>query len=189
MLKNKLLFVLVPAFMAVFAVGFFVGGRDNNAYAQEACTVDRALLARIYNAIFHRPLDAGADFHVGRPLSTVLTDLEGSDEHTLYTGLVKATKALEEAKRTRQLSADDLERHRKMVDSALSHVSAWAESLPQQAIDNAVVGPEEARAAIRRAYERMNATAREKAESGLFRTTERIGHPDTLQLPLLRPTR
>ena len=185
---KKTFFVLIPAFMIVFAVGFFVGGRDNNAYAQEACTVDRALLARIYNSIFHRPLDAGADFHIGRPLNTVLTDIEGSEEHTVYTGLVRATKALEEAKRAPgELSSADLESYRKIVNSALSHVAAFADTLPEQAINNAVVGPDQARAAIRKAYDRMNATARAKAEYGLFNATERIGQPDAIALPSVRP--
>jgi len=173
--------------MAVFAVGFFVGGRDNNAYAQEACTVDRALLARIYKAVFHRGLDAGADFHVGRPLDTVLTDLEGSDEHVNYSAVFESTKAYEEARRHYSaLSATDSERYKKMIDSALSHVAAWSDTLPKQDINNAVVGPDQARAAIRKAYDRMNATARAKAEFGLFNATDRIGRPDAIPLPVLR---
>ena len=189
MLKNKISFVLVPAFMAVFAVGFFVGERDNNAYAQEACTVDRALLARIYNAIFHRPLDAGADFHVGRPLDVVLSDIENADEHVNYSALFKAMKALEEARRSPgQLTNDDQLRYRRILDSALSHVDAWADTLPEQAIGNAVVGPDRAREAIRKAYDRMNATARAKAEYGLFNATERIGQPDAIPLPSVRPS-
>lgn len=180
--------LLIPAFMAIFAVGFFVGGRDNNAYAQEACTVDRALLARIYKAVFHRGLDAGADFHVGRPLDTVLADMENSDEHVNYSAVFESTKAYEEARRHHlALSATDSERYRKMIDSALSHVAAWSDTLPKQDINNAVVGPDQARAAIRRAYDRMNATARAKAEFGLFNATERIGQPDAIPLPAVRP--
>ncbi|MEX1063918.1 MAG: hypothetical protein WED06_01110, partial [Candidatus Paceibacterota bacterium] len=142
MFKNKIFLALIPAFIAVFSFGFLLGGQKvSTVNAQTECTVDRAMLHRLYNAIFHRPLDAGADFHIGKNLETVLTDLENSDEHVEYSGLFTAAKALEEAKRTRQLSANDEEAYRKIIDSALSHVSAWAETLPQQAIDNAVVGP------------------------------------------------
>ena len=189
MLKTKPLLVLVPAFVAVFAVGLLVGGRNaSDAYAQEACTVDRALLTRIYRAIFHRPLDAGADFHVGRPLGVVLGDIENADEHVQYTGLVRAMKAFEEARRAPgELSSGDQLRYRRILDSALSHVSAWADTLPEQAIDNAVVGPDQARAAIRKAYDRMNTTAKAKAEFGLFNALERIGRPDAIPLPSVRP--
>src|SRR3989338_10602877 len=123
MLKNKLFFVLIPAFAAVFAFGFFLGGGTNNASAQTTCTVDRALLHRIYNAIFHRPLDSGADFHVGRPLDVVLSDIENADEHVNYSALFKAMKALEEARRSPgQLSGDDQLKYRRIFDSSLSHL-------------------------------------------------------------------
>src|SRR3989344_4538505 len=136
MFKQKLLLSLVPAFVSVFAFGFFMGGGTNSASAQETCTVDRALLHRIYSAIFHRPLDSGADFHVGRPLDVVLSDIENSDETVQYSAIFKAMKALEEAKRAPgQLSNTDTETYKKMVDSALSHVNAWADTLPEQAID------------------------------------------------------
>jgi len=189
MLKTKLLLVLVPVFVAVFAVGLLIGGRNaSDAYAQEACTVDRALLTRIYSAIFHRPLDTGADFHIGRSLGVVLGDIENADEHVQYTGLVRAMKAFEEARRAPgELSSDDQLKYRRILDSALSHVNAWADTLPEQAIDNAVVGPDMARAAILRARERMNTTARERAEFGLFNALERIGRPDTIPLPSMRP--
>jgi len=62
-----------------------------------------------------------------------------------------------------------------------------AQPMPEQAINNAVVGPDQARAAIRKAYDRMNATARAKAEYGLFNALERIGQPDAIPLPSVRP--
>lgn len=187
MLKHKLLLTLVPAFITVFAFGFFLGGGTDSASAQTTCTVDRALLHRIYSAIFHRPLDSGADFHVGRSLDTVLSDIENSGEHIEYSAAFKAMKALEEAKRAPgQLSNADIESYKKIVDSALSHVSAWADTLPEQPLDKAVVGPEHARAAIKRAYDHMNPTAKAAAEFGLFNAQTRIGHPDTLPLPMER---
>ncbi|MEX2090695.1 MAG: hypothetical protein WD989_01005 [Candidatus Paceibacterota bacterium] len=188
MLKHKLFLTLIPAFAVVFAFGFFLGGGTNNASAQTECTVDRALLARIYNAIFHRPLDAGADFHVGRPLGVVLSDIEGSQEHTVYTGLARATKALEEARRAPgAMSSADLESYKRIIDSALSNVSAFADTLPEQAIENAVVGPDQARQVIQRAYDNLNPTARAAAEYGLFSALERLGRPGDISLPSLRP--
>ena len=83
------------------------------------------MLHRIYSAIFHWPLDTGADFHVGRPLDVVLNDIENSTESIEYSAVFKAMKALEEAKRTPgQLSGADAESYKKIVDSALSHVNA-----------------------------------------------------------------
>src|SRR3989344_9550803 len=99
MFKHKLLLTLVPAFVTVFAFGFFLGGGTNSANAETTCTVDRALLHRIYSAIFHRPLDTGADFHLGRSLDVVLSDIENSGEHVNYSAVFKSMKALEEAKR------------------------------------------------------------------------------------------
>ncbi len=187
MFKHKLFFVLVPAFVTVFAFGFFMGGGVGSANAETTCTVDRALLHRIYSAIFHRPLDSGADFHVGRPLDTVLSDIENSTESIEYSAVFKSIKALEEAKRAPgQLSNTDTESYKKIVDSALSHVSAWADTLPEQALDKSVVGPEQARAAIKRAYDNMNPTAKAAAEYGLFNAQTKIGHPDVLPLPVER---
>lgn len=187
MFKHKLLLTLVPAFVTVFAFGFFMGGGVGSASAETTCTVDRALLHRIYSAIFHRPLDTGADFHVGRSLDTVLSDIENSGEHIEYSAVFKSMKALEEAKRAPgQLSNTDTESYKKIVDSALSHVSAWAETLPEQAIDKSVVGPEHARAAIKRAYDNMTPTAKAAAEFGLFNAQTKIGHPDVLPLPVER---
>lgn len=187
MLKHRLLLTLVPAFVAVFAFGFFLGGGTDSVSAQTTCTVDRALLHRIYSAIFHRPLDSGADFHVGRPLDIVLSDIENSSENIEYSALFKAMKALEEAKRAPgQLSNTDTENYKKIVDSALSQVSAWADTLPEQALDKSVVGPDHARAAVQRAYDHLNPTAKAAAEFGLFNAQTRIGHPDVLPLPVER---
>lgn len=187
MLKNKLFLTLVPIFIAVFAFGFFLGGGTNSVKAETTCTVDRVLLQRIYDAIFHRPLDSGADFHVGRPLDVVLTDIENSSENVNYSGVFKSVKALEEAKRAPgQLSNTDTESYKKIVDSALSQVSAWADTLPEQAIDKSVIGPEQARVAIQRAYDNLNFTAKQVAEYGLFNAQTKIGHPDVLPLPIER---
>lgn len=188
MLSHKFFYAVVPAFVVGMAVGVFAVGGLDRANAQTECTVDRALLSRIYNAIFHRPLDSGADVHVGRPLDVVLSDIENSQEHTVYTGVVRATKALEEARRAPgAMSSADLENYKKIVDSALSNMAAWADTLPEQAISNAVVGPDQARQAIQKAYDSMNPTAKAAAEYGLFNALERLGRPGDISLPSLRP--
>lgn len=179
--------LLSLALAVVFGgAGYYLGtAGSNEANAQEACVVDRPLLARLYKNIFHRPLDSGADFHLNKPLATVLNDVENSPEQNVYRALFLSLKAYEEAIRVNgdNLSAEDKAKYLDLINSALSNVIAWAETLPQQSSDARVVGPLRARMAIMKAYESMNATAKSAAEYGLFNALDRLGVPDDIVIP------
>lgn len=181
------LFVFV---LGLFVSMFFAGGNVQTANAQAACIVDQAILAKLYNAVFHRPLDAGASFHLGKPLDVVLDNLAKSQEHMAYSGLFEAVKVLEEAGRNPNgLSDADRELYKDIIDSALSNILAWStDVLPRQNIENRVLGVEEAKSVIQNVYDSiLNATAREKAQFGLFNALERIGQPRDLPTPSLPP--
>lgn len=177
----------------VLGIGLLLGGfllgavltyENPIASAQDSCTITEEQLTEIYDAIFHRPLDAGALGYVNHGLEFVLGELSRSQEHIMYSGLFTAAKALENARREPgDVGADDENDYLDIVDSALSHIDKWAKTLPEQARADAVVGPEQARNAIQAAYNNMNTIARAAAEFGLFQAQERIGKPSDLPTP------
>ncbi len=179
---------------AVFAcAGILVGATLSGSFgklarAENTCALDESTLEKIYTSVFHRSLDANAYGYVGENLDTVLDALDSSEEHIQYTGLFKAMKAYEEAKRTgQQMTEEEKGQYEDIIDSALSTVSAWADTLPEQAEEDAVVGPEQAREAIQTAYNNMNGVAQAAAEYGLFQAQEQIGSPGNLSLPDFTP--
>jgi len=177
----------------VFGIGFLVSGfllgtalmyKNQIAFAQDTCQVSQEQLTKIYDSIFHRPLDAGALSYVNHSLDFVLDQLSGSQEHIIYSGAFNAVKALENARREPgNVTTNDEDDYIDIIDSALSHVDEWAKTLPEQAKADAVIGPVQARNAIQEAYNNMNATAQAAAEYGLFQAQERIGQPSNLPTP------
>ncbi len=189
-ISKKLLYFVFAAFAGIgLLAGMILGGSfGKTARADEACIVDEPTLTEIYESVFHRPLDAGAQNHVGKDLNTVLNTIQASEEHAQYAGLFKAMKAYEEAKRTPgEISETEREEYKDIINSALSTISEWADTLPEQAEEDAVIGPEQARNAIQNAYQNMNTTAQENAQFGLFNALERIGSPSELSLPDFNP--
>ncbi len=174
-------------------MGFFVGGflfgaalmyQGKTVSAQDTCQVNQEQMTKMYEAMFHRPLDDQALSYVDYGLDFILDELTGSQEHIMYSGMFKATKALENARReSGDMTAAEEDDYLDIVDSALSHVDKWAKTLPEQAEEDAVVGPEQAREAIQTAYDNMNATAQAAAEYGLFQAQEQIGKPSDLPIP------
>jgi len=179
--------------VVVFGIGFLIGGfllgtvsmyKNPIASAQNTCQVNQEQLTKIYDGIFHRPLDAGALSYVNHGLDFVLDQLSDSQEHIMYSGAFNAIKALENARREPgDITTNDKDDYVDIIDSALSHVDEWAKTLPEQAKADAVIGPEQARNAIQTAYNNMNATAQAAAEYGLFQAQERIGQPSNLPIP------
>ncbi|MEX2144793.1 MAG: hypothetical protein WD712_00210 [Candidatus Spechtbacterales bacterium] len=108
-----------------------------------------------------------------------------SQEHAAYDGVYTAVKAYEEARRAPgDVSASDENAYLDIIDSALSNVRAWADTLPEQALANRVFGPDVARAAIQNVYDTLlNDTAKTAAEMGLFQSLESLGEPSSLELP------
>jgi len=177
----------------VVGIGLLLGGfllgaaltyKNPTASAQDSCTITEEQLTEIYDAIFHRPLDAGALGYVNHGLDFVLGELSRSREHAMYSGLFAATKALENARReSGDITTSDENDYLDIVDSALSHINEWAKTLSEQARADAAVGPEQARNAIQEAYRNMNTIAQQAAEYGLFQAQKRIGKPSDLPTP------
>ena len=84
-------------------VGFLLGAglthKNPVASAQNTCPINEGQLTKIYNAVFHRPLDAGAHGYINHDLGLVLDEISKSQEHIMYSGLFTAAKALENARR------------------------------------------------------------------------------------------
>jgi len=177
----------------VFGIGLLLGGfllgatltyKNPIVSAQDTCPITEEQLTKIYDGIFHRPLDANSLGYVNYGLDFVLDELSGAQEHTMYSGLFSATKALENARREPgDIGTNDENDYIDIVDSAFSHINEWAKTLPEQAKADAVVGPEQARNAIQEAYRNMNATAQQAAEYGFFQAQKRIGQPSDLPTP------
>ncbi len=191
MFISKKLFYLSFAIFAGIGLlaGLIISGSfGESARAENSCTVDEEILTELYESIFHRPIDANAQAHIGQDINTLLDSIQASEEHTQYTGLFKAMKALEEAKRLPgELAEEEEEQYKDIINSALSTVDSWADTLPEQAEEDAVIGPEQARNAIQNAYQNMNATAQQNAKFGLFNALEQIGSPSELSLPNFNP--
>ncbi len=166
--------------------GFLLGSSMHGANAQNEVTVDEDLLEKLYDLAFHRPLDDEAlDAHDDKVLDTVLDDMIASEEHQAYDGVYTAVKAYEEAKRAPgDMSSSDEDAYLDIVDSSLSHVGAWSDTLPEQELENRVIGPETARSTIQDVYDNvLNDTAKNAAEKGLFKALDSIGQPSNLPLP------
>ena len=171
------------------AVGFFVAKNwSSNALAEtDSSKVDEETLKGLYDGFFGRPLDDGAKSHIGKDLRQVLKDLNNSPERRYYAALFKSVKAYEEAVRAPgDLSETDKQRYLDAIDSALSTLLAWVNTLPEQDICRAVVDYDKAREAMQAAYDTMSAKAKESAEHGVFNAVKRLGRPINLPAPLKR---
>lgn len=175
--------VVSVALLVGMTAGFVLSNVSRNAVAATAFPVDQETLTDLYRSIFNRPLDSGADFHIGRNLKMVLHDISNSSELRYYGALFKAVKSYEEAQRSPgQLTAEEKQKHLDLIESALSTLIAWVETLPDQDPCRATITPEQAREAIRIAYEQMNSTAQEKAQFGIFNALKRIGLPSNIDI-------
>ncbi len=189
-ISKKLFYLSFAVFAGIgLLAGLTISGSfGESAKAENSCTVDEEILTELYESIFHRSLDANALGHVGQDVNTLLESIQASEEHMQYTGLFKAMKALEEAKRLPgDLAEEEEEQYKDIIDSALSTVGSWADTLTEQAEEDAVIGPEQARNAIQNAYNNMNATAQQHAKFGLFNALEQIGPPSDLPIPDFNP--
>lgn len=184
-ISSSLAIVLgVGLLLSGFLLGVALTYKNQVASAQDTCTITQERLTEIYNAVFHRPLDTGAFGYINRDLDFVLDELSGSQEHTMYSGLFAATKALENARREPgNITTNDEDDYIDIVDSALSHIDEWAKTLPEQAKADAVVGPVQARNAIQAAYNNMEPIAQQAAQYGLFQALKAIGKPSDLPTP------
>lgn len=186
--------IVIITGIAVLSVGMLVGFFITKSSSEKALAVsgssmvDRDTLEQLFQAAFGRPVDEdGVKFHLGRDLKQVLHDINNSEERRYYSALFKSVKAYEEAVRAPgDLSAEDKQKYLDNIDSALSTLLAWVETLPQQSICRGIVGIVEARQAIQDAYDKMSPTAKAAAEKGIFKALKNLGRPKDLPLPLSR---
>lgn len=188
--------IVIIASIAVLTIGMVAGFFITNtqigtAFARDdddrnSSKVDEETLNSLYQAAFGRPIDeSGRKFHLGKDLKQVLRDINNSDERRYYSALFKSVKAYEEAVRAPgDLSSADKQKYLDSIDSALSTLLAWVETLPEQDICKGVVGIIEARQAIQSAYDNMSPEAKAVAQKGIFKALSKI--PKDLPLPLRR---
>ena len=164
------------------AFGFLVGKDSTNVFAESNTAVDGETLDELYQAVFHRPADAGGrGFHLGRDLKDVLRDFRNSQEMRYYGALFKAVKSYEEAQRAPGILTDaEKQSYLNLIDSALANLLAWVSTLPDQEACKATVGATEAREAIQKAYDGMSPTAKAAAEKGIFNALKQLGKPNML---------
>lgn len=194
--SKKVIITLVCAVLFVGVVAGFSIARnlspmaqaDNKNRQSNYGQVDKATLEQLYLAAFGRPIDTdGLKFHLGKDLKQVLRDITNSNERKYYGALVMSVKSYEDAIRAPgTLSADDTAKYKAFINSALSTLIAWVETLPDQDICKSTAGITEARAAIQAAYDSMSPAAKAAAEKGIFNALEKIGGPKNFDLPLKR---
>ena len=196
--KNGAVYFIVVALAAFGLLGWsFALNNDTGANAQSATIVDSETLDSLYDAIFHRPVDAdGKKFHLGRDLKDVLRDFKYSPELRYYGALFKAVKSYEEAQRAPGVLTDiEKQSYLNLIDSALSNLLAWVTTLSDQDACSATVGAIEARDAIQAAYDNMSPAAKTAAEKGVFNALKQLGkprlltvHPKCLETPTPIPS-
>ena len=185
---------MVAAVLAVgMTVGFLMtGDLGKRASARSGTAVDGETLDALYDAVFHRPVDAGGrGFHLGRDLKDILRDFRNSQEMKYYGALFKAVKSYEEAQRAPgALTEAEKQSYLDLIDSALSNLLAWVATLPDQDVCKATVGATEAREAIQAAYDNMSLAAKAAAEKGIFNALKQLGKPKSLAIypKCLRPS-
>ena len=190
-ISKKLSAVMIAIVLMVGMIaGIFIAQNNTGSAhanvnnASSLFMVDKETLQELYSGFFGRPIDDGAKFHIGKDLKRVLHDLNNSQERQYYAALFKAVKSYEEAVRAPGILTDeDKKRYLDAIDSALATLLAWVQTLPEQAICKSIVGPEQAREAIKAAYEKMSPRAKEAAEHGIFNALNKIGPPHVLPLP------
>ena len=197
-ISKKLVVGMVVTVLTVgAAIGFWIGSDKKEVLAERGTSVDAETLEELYDAVFHRPADAGGrGFHLGRDLKDVLRDFRNSQEMKYYGALFKAVKSYEEAQRAPgTLTEAEKQSYLNLIDSALANLLAWVATLPDQEACKATVGAIEAREAIQRAYDSMSPVARAVAEKGIFNALQQLGkphslvvHPKCLRTPTPTPT-
>ena len=193
--KSAGVYVVVAVLALVGALGWSLALTDHqtaNAREGSEDSVDSEELEDLYESVFHRPADKeGKAFHMGRNLKDVLRDFKNSDEQRYYGALFKAVKAYEEAQRAPgTLTTEEKQSYLDLIDSSLSNLMAWVATLPDRDPCKAVIGPEQAREAIKKAWERLSEAGKDQAEHGLLNALKQLGDPSLMIIrpKCLRPT-
>lgn len=189
-LKSAGVYTVVTVLALVGALGWSLAlTNSQTANAQYSNSddndkVDSEELEDLYESVFHRPADAeGKKFHEGRKLKDVLRDFKNSDEQRYYGALFKAVKSYEEAQRAPgTLTETEKQSYLNLIDSALSNLMAWVATLPDRDPCKAVIGPEQAREALKKAWERLSEAGKDQAEHGLLNALKQLGDPSLMTI-------
>lgn len=177
--------LFIAGFITAAMLAYFMISRGSDVKAQGlACTVDKTLVEKIYDAVFKRPVDAGGLSYVGQTVGFMIDEMAKSQEHKMYTAMFTSMKALEEAERQPgEMAEADKTKFRNMMDSAMSNVTQWSKTLPEQAASKAVIGPEHAQEALNFAHSMIPAEFREMAKKSFFDPTKLLGAPTDIAIP------
>jgi len=177
--------LFVAGFIAASLLAAFMIARSGSANAQGLiCTVDEGLVSKIYDVVFKRPVDDAGRSYIGQNVGFMIDEMAKSQEHKMYSGMFKAMKAMEEAERQPGAMAElDKAQFRNMLDSAMSNISSWSQTLPEQAAADAIIGPEHAREALNFAHSIIPAEFRARAELSFFDPTKMLGAPVNFAIP------
>lgn len=180
-----LLFIAGFITAAVFAFVLASNTRNVNAQATGlSCVVDSGLVAKIYDAVFHRPVDEAGKSYIGQTVGFMIDEMAKSQEHRMYTSMFTSMKAQEEAERQPgDMSETDKTKFRNMLDSAMSNITQWSKTLPEQAATKAIIGPEHAQEALNFAYSMIPTQFRDAAKKSFFDPTKVLGAPSEFQIP------
>ena len=185
---STVVLIFAAGFIAASLLAFLMISRGENASAQVAtgleCTVDEGLVKKLYDAVFKRPLDEGGRGYIGQKIGFMIDEMAKSQEHKMYTAMFKSMKALEEAERQPgDMTEADKSKFRNMMDSAMSNITSWSKTLPEQAAAKAVIGPEHAKEALNFAHSIIPEKFREEAKKSFFDPTKLIGAPTDFVIP------
>ncbi len=188
--KNVVVYSVVSLLSILTVIGWslaFSRGDSVNAAnetSDDGAKVSRQELDALYQDVFHRPADEeGIKFHLGKDLKQVLRDFQNSDEQRYYGALFKAVKAYEEARRAPgTLTAEEISGYKTLIDSALSNLLAWVDTLPDQNPCLAPIDSEDAREAIQQAHEMLSSVAKDRSEHGFHDENEMIGEPVEIKI-------
>ncbi len=177
--------------LSFFLLGFFIATGialsfvPNLTTAQQSdCQMTQENVENLYQAIFHRDMDTDAEDYIGHQFSFVVQQMQQSQEQTKYNALYKSMKSLEEAQREPgEISEENQQIYKDYIDQSAAIINEWAKTLPEQASEDKVIGPEQAREAIQNAYQNMNQIAQQACEQGLLQAQRQIGKPSDLPTP------
>ena len=177
--------LFIAGFIVASVLAAFMIARGGNANAQAlTCVVDEGLVTKIYDVVFKRPVDNAGRAYIGQEVGFMIDEMAKSQEHNMYSGMFKAMKAMEEAERQPgTMAAADKAQFRDMLDSAMSNISSWSQTLPEQAAADAIIGPEHAREALNFAHNMIPAEFREMAKFSFFDPTKLLGAPTDFAIP------
>ncbi len=182
---SRALLVFAAGFVAASLLAVFMIQRGNNVNAQGlTCKVDKALVEKIYDAVFKRPIDNAGLAYVGYDVGFMIDEMAKSQEHKMYTAMFTSMKAMEEAERQPgEMTEADKAKFRNMMDSSMSHITSWSKTLPEQAATKAIIGPEHAQEALNFAHSMIPKQFQDMANKSFFDPTKLLGAPTDIAIP------